>query len=682
MSEADGSARVGGYRRGVSRRAVLRGGALVGAATVGLAGLPRALGAVEGDDRSASVENLGPGNLNLRTMSGRLAGDTFYVGTRNLSPTRVVAFHIPSATVTATYLLGNGNFVQGLAADGAGNLYAGVTHAADTENLYRIALDSGEVSEVTGVPGLYIRDLVMAPDGVLYITGRPRPHADGPPVYSWDPASERLERLGVPDPKADQGTALVATDSTVYYGCGSILTGGGDASDAGVFAIDRATHEATRIALPDPLAADPEIRALALFADLLVVTTIRSEPDSPGNVGLLDVTTGEWRIPDYVGNNLSAVVRRDNRLIFASSGRLDAIDVDTLEVTQLDTGDADVGGAQSMGVLDGVLYGSGSRVIWSYDLNSGAGQAYDLVDAGAEAAAMLGMSVAADDRRVYVAGTGSVDMHDLETGERTRLSVPGEVKDMLTVGTTLYMGVYNSHGIWRYQPGGTPEQVAELPAGQNRPRDICWDEDNELIGLAVKADSSGGGSLCLYDPATDAVTAHVDPLGETQVVNAVAAAHGLVYIGGNKGDVAAWDPVAGEQVWRYELPFTETSQKLTPKVVSLVAHGLRRERLVGTTERSLFAINMDNGPELVHHVNLSAFTGSKTAESPELILVDGMFYAVSALSFVRIDPQDYGLELLIGDLGGEWFGAPHVTADARHRLYTLSGRDLIQVTLD
>ena len=73
-------------------------------------------------------------------MSSVLVGDTVYIGSRNLDPVRIVAFHVPTRKVIGQTELATGYSIQALAADSTGRyLYAGVLHDAigPQPNLYR-----------------------------------------------------------------------------------------------------------------------------------------------------------------------------------------------------------------------------------------------------------------------------------------------------------------------------------------------------------------------------------------------------------------------------------------------------------------------------------------------------------------------------------------------------------------
>jgi hypothetical protein len=639
----------------LSRRRLLQAGGAIAAVAAGAVAPSRAFGVDQPVGAGVTVDNLGPGVVAYATLADVLVGDTLYVGSRNLDPSRVVGFHAPTHRVIETYFLGNGNFVEGLAADGTDVLYAGVTHAADRTNLYRCDLLIGEVTELVNVPDLFIRDLAVAPDGIVYIVGRPRPeHGDGPPVYSYNPATGDLTRLAVPEPDADQGYAVDVTDSTVYYGCNSILT---DRTGSGLFAVDRATGGVTKL-------RDGNIRnhAVRVFGDVLTVGGY--PPAGDDWFAVLDLGDGTWREFDVPGK---AVARRGDELVFiGEDGELRLIHLATGTMTLVGTfGFFALG---KPGLVDSQVVASRTGFVSTFDLETGQLEQHDLIGAGAPGDPQLGMSVGAGDGFAYVGGTGTVAVHDLSSRTVTHLSVPGEIKDMVVVDGVAYLGLYNGRGIWEHRPGTgePPRQVAEFPSGHNRPRAVTWDDVNRFVAVGMQNDSGGTGSLLLFDPATQSLTAHIEPLGP-RAVNAVAAGHGLVYIGGNEnGDLAAWDPVAGREVWRLANPFGQS-------VGSLVVRG---QRLFGTTTMTrFFVIDLADGPELIHQANIEAVT----SVNPRLWIDRGLIYGASARSMFRIDPITFEPQLLVDDINGEWFSGPRLAVDNEHWLYTLAGRDLVRV---
>ena len=82
----------------ISRRAILQAG--------GAAGLAAALGMTSSGPAAATgtapaagttdIVDLGPAVVQFSLMSSILVGDIVYIGSRNLDPVRIIAFHVPS----------------------------------------------------------------------------------------------------------------------------------------------------------------------------------------------------------------------------------------------------------------------------------------------------------------------------------------------------------------------------------------------------------------------------------------------------------------------------------------------------------------------------------------------------------------------------------------------------------
>lgn len=609
------------------------------------------------ENEDVELEELGPGVFTHAIMSGLLVGETMYLGSRYLDPTRVAALHVPSGEVTSMFTLGNGLYVEGLAFDGDHGLYAGVTNAEDQVNLYWCDLDSGDVEEAAAIPGLSIRDVAVGPDGKVFVAGTPSP-STGNQLFAYDPSNGSVDSIDNPDPEADQGSRVAATETTIYFGCNSPRS----SSDAqGLYSIERASGNATL--------EREEFAGLTILDDVLVA-----------GGAVMDLSSGEWSEFDVsVG-----AYARDGDTLYACSGggQLYAVDLDSLEVSELDEIEFDSSWG-ILGVVDGLVVGGyRNGLVWTYDPDSGDVEGYDLLESGAEGGAETPQSIAAGPAGVYVAGNGAVALHDPSDGSHTNLDVVGEAKDMVVVDDVAYLAVYSSHGIWEHRAGEPLRQIAELPQDQNRPEVLQWDDDNELLVVGVKSDSTEGGSLCFYDPASgDDPVVHVNPLGEDQAVSAVAAGHGLVYIGGyhgsrQAGDIAAWDPVAGEEVWRLTDPFDGFG------IASLVVVD---DKLIGATLRGpkLIVVDLDGDSGVPSHISGLEDVSS---ENPALTVDQGLVYGVSSLrderdgSLFRIDPgDDYRVDLLITDLNGEWFGRQTLSVDDDHNLYTLQGRELVRI---
>ncbi|MGW7584809.1 hypothetical protein ACWGKU_11475 [Kitasatospora sp. NPDC054768] len=664
-----------------SRRQLLLGtGAVAALSVLGPAGTAVAApphGPPTRPSNGPDVTELGPGNSDFPLMSATLIGDTLWIGSRNLAPARVIGHHLPTGRVTATVELPTGNFVQGSAArDGV--LHLGVTDAPGAANLYRY---DGTLTALGNVPGADVRDVAVAPDGTVYATGRQKGRAAGPGLYAWSPATGAVTEVASPAPGATQGRAVAATATHAYLGVGSNLAGGGGATRASLYAVERATGAVTDITPPD-LRGDTIIRRITVLGDdLLAVST----EGAPAHVALLD-PAGHRVLRSFAVPGTKSVTnfqRRGDTLWFTSTehGVLWRHDLATGALDQLAVPVPD-GNSWGLGRLGDTLAGvTEGGTVWTLDLGTGTVTTRDLVEAGAPAAPQLGMSVAARAGRVYVGGNGSIALHDLAAGTVHKLPVPGEAKDTLVLDDgTLYLGVYSSQGIWRYRPGvdRAPVEEAALPQEQNRPQVIRRDPDSGLLLLGVQADTTGGGSFVTYRPGSGRPTVHTDPLGPEQMVRAVAAGRGQAFLGGDnarptgpRGDLAGWDPVAGRELWR-------TATDLGAGVSSLAVHG---HTLYGLTVNGrAFTVDLRGSgrrgftPVIGRRADLGAVSGA----NPRLLALGGALYGVSERSLFRLDRDTLAATVLV-ELEAEWYSGARLAADEDGVLYTLRGRELIAV---
>ncbi|MFI8258696.1 outer membrane protein assembly factor BamB family protein [Streptomyces filamentosus] len=674
----EATAPASGRDREPSRRHLLR---LGGAAALALAATPLATSAAGASagvaaGRGVSITDLGPGVVGYSLMSGLLIGDTVYVGSRNLTPTRVVAFHLPTRKVTAATDLGPGKFVQGLAASPDGrHLYAGIVYDGDGDraNLFTWDLASPQkpARALGRIPGLDVRRLAVAPDGVLYAVGM---EAD-PGIWEVDPATGTVTNIGVPDPGATQARAVSASATTVYFGAGSNLSGGGGASRASLFAVDRASREIRSI-LPPELAPTSAIRDLEVIGDRLYVGTEGGTATSLfAEIDLTD--PAKYTVLPTEGKTSKLFRRHGDDVHFVAGAGVYRYATAEKEIHRVPHGDTDLGELWGLGHWGGsAVVVSGAGFVGEIDLAAGSLTTTDLAEAGAPAGAQLGMSVAAGGGRVFVGGTGSMAVHTLATGDVTHLNLPGEAKDGVVVGRVLYTGQYSSMGIWTYDPrtDTAPRQAAALPVKQNRPQDVCWDGVHGYVLAGVQCDTEGGGALAVHDPARGGVRVFTDPLGKYQMVRAVTSHRGVAYLGGEnpyptgpRGEIAAWDPVAGRELWRLDLGQRRGFSSLIVREGLLYCMGVRGE---------FFVIDLRTRA-VVHRADLGT---ALVPDGATFALSRGRVYAASASTLFRFAPDTFAVTTVVGGLGAQWYGAPRVSADERGRLYTLRGRNLIQVT--
>ncbi|BAJ27682.1 MULTISPECIES: hypothetical protein [Kitasatospora] len=652
-----------------SRRRLLIGGGAAAALT--------ALGSPAAARPAPTVTELGPGNADFPLMSATLLRGTLWIGSRNLSPARVVGYELASGRVTASAVLPTGNFVQGSAAFG-GALYLGVTDAPQAANLYRY---DGTVTALGSVPGADVRDVAVAPDGTVYATGRQKGRAAGPGLYAWSPATGAVTEVASPAPGATQGRAVAATATHAYLGVGSNLAGGGGATRATLFAVDRRTGAVADITPPE-LRDDVIIRRVTVLGDDLLAVSTEGQP---AHVALLD--PADHRVlrsfPVPGCKSVTNFQRQGDTVWFTSTehGVLWRLSLATGALEQLAVPVPD-GNSWGLGRDGGTLAGvTEGGTVWTLDLATNAVTTRDLIEAGAPGGAQLGMSVAAGGGRVYVGGNGSLALHDLAAGTVRKLPVPGEAKDTVVLDDgTLYLGVYSSQGIWRYRPGSdaVPVREAALPQEQNRPQVVRWDGDSGLLLLGVQADTTGGGSFVTYRPGSGTPAVHVDPLGPGQLVRAVAAGRGQAFLGGDnakatgpRGTLAGWDPVAGRELWRLD-------GALGAGVSSLAVHG---HTLYGlTVDGWAFTVDLRGSgrPGFVPAVARRTDLRAVSAANPRLLALGGTLYGVSERTLFRLDRDSLAPTVLVR-LDAEWYSGARLAADEDGTLYTLRGRELIAV---
>ncbi|MEV6439630.1 hypothetical protein [Streptomyces anulatus] len=260
-----------------------------------------------------TTRDLGAAVVAFTLPSGILVGDTVYMASRNIEPMKIVGYHLPTQKVTSV-ATGSGLTSQALGADPAGRyLYVGVDHErAGHHNLYRLDLTdpTGPIEDLAEIEGLNIIALTVSPDGQVFFCGTEK----SPKVYQYDPVTRKVTDFGSPDPLATMGRAIVATESTVFYGSGSVLSGGGDASRAEVFAVDRATGAVASITPPE-IAAAPVVRDLQIIGDQLAVGTQGSPTPAPfAFVDLDDYSS--VTVVDTSGTSAKLFREHDDRVYF------------------------------------------------------------------------------------------------------------------------------------------------------------------------------------------------------------------------------------------------------------------------------------------------------------------------------------------------------------------------------
>ncbi|MBD0672798.1 PQQ-binding-like beta-propeller repeat protein, partial [Streptomyces sp. CBMA156] len=171
---------------------------------------------------------------------------------------------------------------------------------------------------------------------------------------------------------------------------------------------------------------------------------------------------------------------------------------------------------------------------------------------------------------------------------------------------------------------------------------------------------------------------------------------------------AAWDPVAGRELWRtatdlgagvsslavhghtlYGLTVNgrafmagrelwRTATDLGAGVSSLAVHG---HTLYGLTVNGrAFTVDLRGSrrPGFVPTVGRRADLGPAVGANPRLLALGGILYGVSERSLFRLDRDTLAATVLV-ELDAEWYSGARLAADEHGVLYTLRGRELVAV---
>ncbi|MCQ4211334.1 outer membrane protein assembly factor BamB family protein [Streptomyces longispororuber] len=659
-----------------TRRTVLRAGALAGLATgVGQAANP-AQAAPSADAPGPRIVDLGPGVLQFALMSAVLVGDTVYIGSRNVEPVQIIAVDLPTQKVVATTELENGHSIQALAADGSGRyLYAGILQKAsgDRPNLFRWDLRTPDKpAEALGaLADRDVRALAVAPDGVVYAVGGGSSTA--PALWEYDPATGAIRNVGTPDPKVTLARAVAATRTHAFFGAGTTFNGGGDTSRAALYAYDRSAGGFTSIA-PSEMLRDPSIRDLAVLGDRLAVSTAGSTEDS--KVALIDLSDlSSYQLATSIGKVAKSFTTIDDTVYYANESGLLAYRPTTNTISPVSYD------GPELGEIWGVDSRAGQAVVTSaygfvarIDPVRKTADVTDLASVGAPLMPQTVMGIAAGGGHVYVGGNATIARHGLGSGEVVNLRAPGEAKDAVVVNGRLYTGQYNSQGIWCHDPRtGRTGQVAHFPSEQNRPLDVTFDEVNGLVLAGVQSDTEGGGALWTYDPGTGRSRHFADPVDASQCVRGIATRDGVAFLGGDntaptgpRSTVVAFDPVAGRELWRID----------PQETAGVAALAVRGRHLYGLSRKGgLFVIDIPRR-RLIHRADVTSVSNGFAA----MVTNRGVVYGVSDTTVFRFHPRTFAVTVVVPDIDGGWYSGSHIAQDDYGRLYTMRGRNLVQIT--
>ncbi|RJG27485.1 outer membrane protein assembly factor BamB family protein [Massilia cavernae] len=662
----------------IHRRTLLRAaGASAAIAATGALSLGAACAwAASPEARGPEILDLGPAVRQFSLMSGVMIGDTVYIGSRNVEPPRIIAFHVPSGRVTARTDLAGGHSIQAIAADPSGKyVYAGVLQKDHGPNLFRWDVSNPQMPAVTlgktGDPNL--RAITVAPDGRVYAAGTTQgKDIPGPALWEYDPATGAIRSLGVPNPAANTPVGIrsvAATATTVFIGTGLMIDGTA-ATRAALFAYDRASGKFTNIT-PKEMLEGSSVRWVKLVGDRLVAGASGSSAIAAIRLDNL----ASYQIAKSTDDTAKAFARIGDRIIYAGGSGLRAYDFATNTIARVNTNGLELGEVWNIAERAGrAIVTSAYGFVAEIDLATGKSTVFDLVERGAQADPQAVMGIAASAGVVYVGGTGTIAKHDTRRGTVEYLRAPGEAKDAIIVDGDLITGQYSGEGIWRYDPrSGRPiAQAAKFPAAQNRPLDVCWDAAHQLALFAVQSDGAGGGAFWTYDPKGKQSRSFVNPIDRAQMVRAVATREGVAFLGGDnvlatgpRGTIVAFDPKAGKELWRLET-------NLGAGIGSLAIQG---QHLYGIARNGTAFVVDVLLRTMVHKADIRKLAHGFSA----LVTNLGIVYGVSDTSVFKFDPTTFAATAVVEGINGGWYSGSHITNDEQGYLYTMRGRNLVRI---
>ncbi len=613
-----------------------------------------------GEVRSAGgvrVTDLGAGLLTLEINRTFVAGDTHYVLSRRMVPSTLVGYNfVDDELVLNRPVVLNGEPTtggRGMAAVGD-YLYVAMGIEGREVALVRVDTRDHRIEEVERLfpPVRVVWDMDASPDGKLYIATSRQTNAR---VYEYDTGNGELRDMGSFEetPRQD-ARSIAATEDKVYVGIGY------NAID--LWSVDRATGNRESI-LPPELRDSGHYWLYALDANEDWVAAGTEGPDA--RLAIIDRRDyANYRIVDFGRRTIHFIDLAGDTVYFGGGSGIWAYDIASETGEQVTTMPANRGLAYRDGVLHG---GAGSERIGRYDIAGDRLTMINLLDHGVDSGAEPAQSLAAGGGKVYFGGR-SLGVRDLQSGKLEVVNAPGEAKSMTVIDGRLYMAMYTSGHLVRYDPAdGSIETLAEAPEGQLRPRVLHFDEPHNLLLMGTQADELGGGALTVYNRETGESEAFVNPLGERAIAT-MASGDGVIYVAAQRdgGEVAAWNPGSGEWLWR------------TVPLSGSWAMGLAEMdgRLYGLGVRgTLFVMDPQTGE--VRETKRPFSWGGRLLAGRDRI------YGVTDDQFFRFDPRTLNVEILVDGLDSRWFpNWPSLARDEDGAFYVVREANVLKVDVE
>ncbi|SCL26581.1 DNA-binding beta-propeller fold protein YncE [Micromonospora rhizosphaerae] len=611
-------------------------------------------------DPQGTITDLGPASMNNAPGNAELIGDKMYMVTRGLSPNVVGVYDLATDRVTTHYEIPTGIGAWATATIGT-DLYVGTHLPSD---LYKVDTVSGAVTKVASFDDDYIWNLAASPDGKIYLgfsqSGR---------VAEYDPTTGATRDLGMATAGEQYARSIAADATTIYVGVGS---------HAHLVAIDRATG-AKREILPPELAGRDFVASMAASGTYLAMgissngELLVMEKANPADYQIVKASVpGEKYITTEVidGDDVFFAGRPSGSFYRynITSGKLDVLGVPYPEMA-----------TARLLAHGGKIYGLQEGAVFVYDKATGTMEYRNLVQRGLRAAPEQPMTLLSDGQRVYVSGKGGVQIHDLGTGQQSRLGLPGQPKAMVAVDGRIYMGVYTQALLYGYTPGAeSAELLARVGNNQDRPRDMVYDESGGLLVMPTQPEPGHpDGALSIYDIAAKKLDVY-RPVIDRQTVYSVTVDKGVAYLGSYLQEGFGLPPVAKQATLAaFDLSERRVRWQLDPVpgatfIADLVhLHG----RIYGVTDNGVFFEVDPVRRQVLRTVQVGTAGG-------DLVVKGLAIYGTDGNRVYQVDPVTLEVTTVVDGLAGAWFDGAKLADDpAGCALYTVRDRNLIRIAV-
>jgi hypothetical protein len=617
---------------------------------------------VQREDVSLSVSDHGIANPGISLWNCSTHDGVTYTANRWGNPVKAAGFDHESRTVTDTYSLPSGS---GCLAVEAMERYVFFVTTTDG-GVHRLERSSGTVEQIAtfDVGNVYTWNLESAPDGTLYAAT-----SNNSRVYEIDPESGEYTVIGPLAETEEDAYDLVATDDAVYVGVGNT-------ENNGLYHVDRSDHEVTRL-VPDSVSdfvQKVEYTSRYLICHVIYDKSLIVDLDS-GSPGSLDAATVVNPLPGTYATseaaestvyypafpsqieNWSEIEGFSGDVHDPDQPAMYSYDIETgerrkeFEVSSALSPDENDLNYRSTHITDGTYVGvqkPSAASLAVYDLESGDGGTYDLQAIGMDPTAIVNQSVGEFRGQPVTNRHGMMYVHDVEAGTRTGVPVSGEVKRLVEVEETLYLGIYPGAEFHTYDG----ESVRELATadGQVRPLDLIYNEatDSVVMGTQPNYGAKTGGSIAVLDRGTEELTTYENVIPD-QSVTSLATAGEVVYGGGSTVRGGGTQPATEEaRLAAFDLTSGETTWDLVPvpdadAIADVVTNG---ERIVGIAGTTLFSVDVES--QTVEDTTELGFRQRHEQGS------DGAYYGVvgggETGGVIRMNLEDLDVTHLRGDV--------------------------------